>query len=477
MPKTNARFFDLARLKQQLDADSEVPLRELRERDSNIGKHIHAEGASARASEAKGSVAKLLYWLDLIEGNRQHPRGHQESFIVFFLCLAGLLGGVLSMTGVLFANSQQPVNVLLFLALFVGLQLLLLIVSLASAFMPIQESALRSPLALLNPAKFALKRALRYLSTGMPWDKIPRLGRFAILRWGQILGLAFNFSLLATMLAALLISDRSFGWSSTLNISAASLKTLLEFLAAPWSWLSDSPSISPELIANTRFQSLQTQFGSSQVEAMRHWWPFLFTCIAVYGLLPRLLLLIAFQFLYSRTLQRTILSYPGVALVLERLDLPLVNTHTGEPDQHIAPNKEELTPSSVPRQQDTWLLNWAGALKEGSESRLQSLGIHPSTIINAGLQLQNDNKIIETINQQKPAALIIAVKSWEPPLAELIDFISAIEFDTNFYFLLIPLQHRAVSKDELADWQYFIQEKMQVSAQLLRADDPGNECR
>lgn len=437
------RFFDLARLKQQIDSDSEVPLRELHKRDSDI----------ARLIAEKGAIARLLAWLKHLEA-RDSVDHHPEGFIIFWLIVVGFVAGVLSMSGVLFASKQQPVNILLFVGLFVGVQLLLLIISVASAFFPFEQNRLASPLTLLNPAALLLKRSLKQLSSTMPWDSIPQLTRLALLRWSQVLGVAFNLSLLGTLVVVLAISDRSFGWSSTLNISNSALLGVLETISLPWSWYADSARVSALLINATRFQSLQTQFDSIQVEAMRDWWPFLFASIVCYGLLPRLLLMIIFQIMLKRGIRQTFLHYPGAALVVDRLSAPFVSTHE-QPSHYqkvgaAAPGRQ----SPLPQGLEITLVNWAGAM-DNAEKQLSRLGINFNTIVDAGLDLQKDKKVISSLRQQA-RPLMIAIKSWEPPLAELEDFLSAINSGGQVYLLLMPLQQRPISTHELSDWQHFV---------------------
>lgn len=438
------RLFDLARLKQQIDADSEVPLRELHKRDSGIARLITAQKA----------IPRLLGWLEQLapEGSADH---HPEGFIIFWLVVIGLVAGVLSMSGVLFASQQQPVNILLFLALFVGVQLLLLLVTVVSAFFPFEQKRLASPLSLLNPAALLLKRSLGKLSSTMPWDSMPRLTRFALLRWSQVLGIAFNLALLGTLVVVLAISDRSFGWSSTLDISSSTLLQVLETISIPWSRVTDSARVSAELIELTRFQSLQNQFDGIQVEAMRRWWPFLFAAIVCYGLLPRLLLMIVFHTLLKRGIRQTFLNYPGTALVLDRLATPFVSTHEPSAEYHQADTAAPNTQSPLPRGLEFNLVNWTGAM-DRADSQLSRLGIQAGSIIDAGFDLHEDKAVVESLRQQA-GPLMVAVKSWEPPLAELADFLGAINNGGQIYLLMMPLQQRPISANELSDWQHFVQ--------------------
>ncbi len=372
------------------------------------------------------------------------------------------------MSGVLFASKQQPVNILLFLALFVGVQLLLVIISVVSAFFPFDQDRLASPLTFLNPAGLLLKRSLKNLSSSMPWGSIPQLTRFAVIRWSQILGVAFNLSLLSTLLVMLAISDRSFGWSSTLNVSEPALLRLLETISLPWSWFADSARVSAEMINNTRFQSLQIIFDSTQVEAMRRWWPFLFACIVCYGLIPRLLLMIIFHSLLKRGIQQTFLHYPGTALVLARLSAPFVSTHE-RPEEHRKVNITDVNiQSSLPIGHGFTVVNWAGAM-DNADFQLDQLGIKAKSVVKAGLDLQKDKQVISA-HQQQSESLIIAVKSWEPPLAELKDFIVEINNGGQVYLLLMPLKQRLISSHELSDWQHFVQQQLKLPVQLIRGE-------
>ena len=457
MQKSTPRFFDLARLKQQFDADNEVPLSELHKRDSDIARLIPEQGAMAR----------LLAWLKHLEPEDSADH-HPEGFIIFWLLVVGFAVGVLSMSGVMFASKQQPVNILLFLALFVGVQLLLVIISVVSAFFPFDQDRLASPLNFLNPAGLLLKRSLKHLPSTMPWGSIPQLTRFAVMRWSQVLGVAFNLALLGTLLVILAISDRSFGWSSTLNVSDSAMLGLLETISLPWSWFADSARVSAEMISNTRFQSLQNTFDSTQIEAMRRWWPFLFACIVCYGLLPRLLLMFIFRTLLKRGVRQTFLNYPGTALVLDRLSTPFVSTHERS-DEHRKPNTVDVNiQSSLPVGHGFTVVNWAGAM-DNADHQLDQLGIKANSVVNAGLDLQEDKQVISA-HQQQSESLMIAVKSWEPPLAELKDFIVEINNGGQAYLLLMPLKQRPISAHELSDWQLFVQQQLQLPVQLIRGE-------
>ncbi len=470
--KKHADFFDLARLHQQLELDREYSLQTLQERDVAIGQKITVQTP----------VTRLLRWLHLVEKQNAGKKGQGpadsspiSAWISFGLIIFGLLAGVSSMLGVLLVNHQQPVNILVFLSLFIVLQLILLLITIASAFFPFQQHRFSSPLVLFNPAAMLFKYGLRHSPASLalnniPWSKVPLLTRYALLRWGQILGISFNTALIMTLLICLAMSDRSFAWSSTLSISEAVLHNVLTALSVPWSWFVESASVNAELIKTTRIQSLQTQFDSSQVSAMRQWWPFLFASLLVYGLLPRLVLFIGFNFLLKRGVQQAFINYPGAALVLNRLSAPRVNTYDHNSSEEKSLVTSNTDSGQAPARSRFTLINWAKTLTEKNTVDFGSLGLDIDSQITAGIDLSEDKNIIANLNRQAAQAILIAVKSWEPPLAELNDFLDSLNQNIEVYLLLVPLADRSISDNEWTDWQHFAKQASRAHLQVLRTD-------
>ena len=465
MPALQARLFDLARLKQHLDADSEIPLRELHRRDHALAEKI--------VGDQDDALTQLVSWLNLRDSTPASAGRyqHMEGLLVFVLTALGFVLGLGAMIGMLFANQQQPVNLLLFLSLFVGLQLLLLLVTVASAFAPLPANQLASPFSFLNPAMWAGKRLLRQFSSAMPWQQVPQLLRMLILRWGQWFSISFNLALILSFWLVLLVSDRNFGWSSTLNISANSLFAVLHTLSLPWAWLIDSASATQELVAATRFQGLQQDFGAQQIAAMRNWWPYLLCALITYGLLPRVLLAWVFGIRYRYQLRQALLHYPGVNLVLNRLNTPVVVSQSTDINHPITrvPDGEANT-TRPPITGSTWLVDWSGALDKQSNFDATAHGLHITNTVSAGLTLPGDEQSLANINRECPDTVVIAVKSWEPPLADLADFISAINSKSQSVVLLLPMPGQTISAAEWKDWQRFARAKLSSPLQLMRAD-------
>ncbi|MEX1033004.1 MAG: DUF2868 domain-containing protein [Cellvibrionaceae bacterium] len=454
MPKKSVSLNDLVRLDQQLQRDRETPLRQLQERDRAVGAPLRSEPKSR----------KLLAWLDNTAIRGRLPQLHNVEFSLgFWLGLAGLLIGLTAMSGLLLVDQQQPVNVLLFLTVFVGTQWLLLVLTLVVAFAVAMGGQLHLPLENLNPARWLFHRTFDRLAGNIRWEQFTPVVRLALLSWGQLFGVFFNIGLLAAMLIILSVVDRSFGWSSTMNISVEGLEAALRWLSIPWATWLPVANIDAQLVAATRYQSLQAQFGSAQVEAMRAWWPFLFACIAFYGLLPRAIMWLLLHYLYRRRLVRAFLHFPGVGMVLERMNSPLVYTQADGRETADRIELDKVALSALPANDKHFAINWAGALEGGAPDLLGQLNLSRASIASAGLNLIDDQKLLETINSQSAKQVghdvIVLVKSWEPPLGELGDFLGGISSDTDCYLLLLPLKNCAIKPEEYADWQQFIRQQ------------------
>lgn len=461
MLKTPLALTDLAQLDQQLRRDQDVPLRKLQERDRAIGARV----------ERGSATAKLRSWLNATGPDDRHQslRGVEVS-VGFWLGLIGLLAGLLAMSGLLLTNQQHPVNVLLFLTLFVGTQWLLLALTLLVSLAALMGVQLHLPLENLNPARWLFRRTFNRLAGDIRRDQFAPVIRWALLTWGQLFGVFFNIGAMAVMLIILLVVDRSFGWSSTLEITAGGLHRSLEWLASPWAWWLPEATVSAELVEATRYQSLQTEFGSAQVVAMRGWWPFLFACIAFYGLLPRFLLWLLFYLRYRRQLVATFVGYPGARMVLDRMTSPLVHTQGYSREAVPETGGDSLLRQSLPRHRQAILVNWSGALNPDAKPFLEHLQMKDEPIHSAGLKLSDDEQLLREINRLR-RDVIILVKSWEPPLSELGDFLRGISPKLDCYLLLLPLPNRPVKKEEIADWQQFARQNHHPRLMVVSASD------
>jgi Protein of unknown function (DUF2868) len=445
----------LYQLSQQLEADREQSAELLRQRDHEIGRDCHAGDDAGR----------LLFWLQRVQkvGIAPSDSWLNESAAAMLLRASALLFGALTMLGFLLASGRGLVNVFLFLMLFVLLQLLF---ALGAGVVMLRSLRGKPPASFpLNPARFVTARALpdkRYLG------EAAGVLRLLLLRYGQEFGALFTVGAVVAFLCLLAFADFSFVWGSTFGVSDQLVTSVTGLLSAPWSGWAPVAVLSPELIADTRYNPAVIDLSQMNDDSRRGWWPFLLMCMLVYGLLPRLLLWLASRLAYGRELKRSFVSFPGAELVLSRMKRPMVKTQAEE--------AESDGPAQPVVALDTGLalLNWAGALGEQGEQGEQQFeqlrAVLPGNQFSGGVgSPEEDADSIAAVNRLQPETLLVVVKSWEPPLADLADVLCRVTETPRCSLCLVPLPGREVSEHALDEWEMFASELpfASVSAQAL----------
>jgi hypothetical protein len=437
---------DLVDLARQLTADAGASLATLRHRDRRLGQAL-----GARTGQP---IAQLLAWLDGMRGESQDAAigarvdaAHRLGMAL--LAVIGLIAGWGAAAVVFFYDGQHPVNVIHVLAVFVLLQLLLsllfVLVNLAGGAMRLVPglTPLLDSMRSLGPGglQYLLRRSLpptardtldRLLGRGQ--GHLARHG--AVDRWlvthsTQVFALAFNVGALAGAAYLVVFSDLAFAWSTTLQLSAGDLGRWTDALSAPWAALWADARPSPELIEATRYFRLGegTFPESPSLVGLGGWWPFLIMAMAVYGVVPRLVTLLVARWRLRSALRRAVRHYPGVDDLLVRLNDELVETHADEPDRdtpHQTGAVELDEPTSVAGQPAV-VVDWSGAAADREAvgawlGRAVELTVAQWLDAGGAHALADDRATIAAVDEA-PGLVVVAVKAWEPPMAELSDFL------------------------------------------------------
>jgi hypothetical protein len=347
---------DLVDLEVQLVRDRGADPAALEARD----RRLLPPGASAR-----GRAAVLRDWIGALR--EQDPASARPGRAVMgalravrsLLVIAGLLLGWGTATAVLQFTGGHPVNVWDFLLVFVGLQLALLVLLLASFLLPVDEAG--APLlGLARSIVGAIFRRLvvrgfrgeeRVEEWRVLWHTL-RARRslyhgvepWILLGLTQSFGVAFNVAALAAMLRLVVFSDLAFSWSTTLlELDPARFHTVVRALSAPWAWLWPDAVPSSALVEATRYSRLEGAYllsgarRTSQPALVGAWWPFLAASLTFYGLLPRAVLLVVSGLRASRLVARLPFDDLEISRVVGRLTAPDVQTRS--------PDREAPAPS------------------------------------------------------------------------------------------------------------------------------------
>lgn len=435
---------DLYSLAKQLDLDSEMPVQAARERDHAI------------ATECGNlpDTAKLIFWSRAVAARRSGHLLPDEPWLTeaSTAALGRLLAfffGCSAMAAFLLSSGRGLVNVFLFMLLFVIVQLLLCLV--AAAVMARAVGGRQQTVVLpVNPARLLVARLFpdrRYLREAQSVLQV------LFLRYGQEFGAIFTLGAVAAFFVVLALSDFTFVWGSTFQLSDSLVEELTSLVALPWSaWLPQA-TVSADLIFASRYHPAITSLSPVNIEDMRGWWPFLIMCVASYALLPRLVLWLLSRFFYSRQMRTALTGLPGSARILARMNTPLVQTQ-GEGGIERPPESVRII--SKPDQR-LLLLNWANALTTDTLHRFEVFNtVAQENIIKAGLgSLPAELAGLEDKLGPPAQHLLVAVKSWEPPLADLADVLANFTRLRSCSLCLVPLPRKPVSANQLADWQVF----------------------
>ena len=341
------------------------------------------------------------------------------------IALVGLISGFLLSYGVLGSDARGQVNLLFLLLLFVFVPVATLVLSLALLI------------------KGGGKGLAGWLLDLPLWPKgpllvLPRLGAHHSLQaWlfyqTQVLSLSFALACLLLYLLLLLGSDLSFVWRSTL-LESRDLLPVLRAIALPWAfWSEAQPSL--DLLQQTRDFRSDLQ-GPSQAQ-VGLWWKYIFAAQLCYNLLPRSAMLLLARRRYLRRLHE-----PTPADVFA--NQPQRQAEAASPP----PLAEMVDSVTAPYQ----LLDWAGVPAACRDGVQASLGQAEKIAAIGPVQPSPDNL-------SPTHSVVVLVKSWEPPLAELADRLAGITTEADK--LVLPLDWseagiRAPRQSHLEEWRRFV---------------------
>ena len=193
----------------------------------------------------------------------------------------------------------------------------------------------------------------------------------------------------------LLAMDISFVWRSTL-LEASDLLPVLDFVAMPWSfWSAAQPSL--EMLSQT--QDFRLQGSPNDANYVGQWWRFLLAAQLCYSLLPRTLLWLIGK---NRLARKT------ETLSTDQNRKVSAENPISEIDR-LAKSVTEIPVDSILFD----LAHTPDSLLSDIGERLQVATIH-RTPVDLHSQLQR-------VDYANSPALVVLVRSWEPPLAELAD--------------------------------------------------------
>ncbi len=249
----------------------------------------------------------------------------------------------------------------------------------------------------------------------------------------QCVVLAFAVGGLVVFMGLLLGTDINFVWRSTL-LDAKSLLPALKIVALPWQFWTDAQ---PNLVLLELSQNSRIDQGGNGYSAT--WWKFAVAAQITYNLIPRLLMLLVAAWRYRQD------------IVANSVDNLVINMAKAR--QFSADEPPPLAGIVYTTPSEYELADWANLPEHCVHFITKSFGgARRKTNINA---LTAHKKIPLKLES---GVLVVAVKSWEPPLAELKDVLDALEHDSTYYILPLDwteTQVVQIKPDHLIEWRRF----------------------
>jgi hypothetical protein len=272
-------------------------------------------------------------------------------WMVMVLIISGLAMGCIAAGSFLAYHGSQPINVTVFLALFVIAPFVLSVFSIAGLLF--RRFSGRSDMGtrlfftfqtLLESICFnLLPKAVKRIKKSMPdsWGPVfdmdylifqhrmksyQGLFFYPFFNLATVFAVMFSTGTLGSVLFKILVSDMAFGWQSTLITSAQTVHELVSIMALPWSFIF-SDGISFPLLEQIQGSRIILKDGIAVLATpdLISWWPFLCLSVWVYAVLPRLFLLGGGFFALHRRVKNYQFLQPGYRQLITRMTAPVVS--------------------------------------------------------------------------------------------------------------------------------------------------------
>lgn len=443
-------------------------------RDQPIGRDL--------ADLSNRPTACALAWLERVNADTATTPGRRAQrinrAIGLVVSIAGFVIGLLTTAGLFSYQRGGRVNVLHLLAVFVGLQGLLLVLLVISMALPAgRRRAIFGPihdlLRLISPGAIALSlsrwfgpranRATHHTLQTLT-DRLTThasLYKWLAMGYSQMFALWFNIAAIVTAMAFIIFTDVAFGWSTTLDISADLVHRISLLIAWPWAAWLEGATPTAELVQTTRhFRA--APFAVDDPQRLGGWWPFVIMSLVVYGLGPRLISMTVVSLRLRRLIGRQFDRLSRLDL-LPRLAGPGIHTDDdaqGQLDQaQPTQTPADLPPITGP----TAIVIWAGARKPDAPLITERLSSPANPIVRtveAGgkRNIADDHQAIKQVRQAAPAQVLVLVKAWDTAFGDICDFLvelrKALGPDTPLMITPLGLEaDQPPARRDVTQWQ------------------------
>jgi hypothetical protein len=393
--------------------DTQTPYSERVRRDHAIARQIQTDHVDHKTVIAWWSAVARPQKTNT--GDKFEAIGRVAGLSLF---LAGLVIGVSTTALALTYTGNYPVNLLSLLGILLGLPLLFLVFTGVTGILSALglHSGLRLPVGIKRPLLAWLDRVAntRFHHALGHRDVSAKVAYWLLLRISQWFTVGFFVAAIVTTFALVSFSDLAFGWSTTLEVEPQTIHTLFSLLAWPWqNWLPVAAP-SPELVEVSQY--LRAQAIGEHASLLGQWWPFVIMCLLVWGLLPRLLLLLIAGWRLRQVATQFLLAHTEVVALLDRLRSPAIGFTHSDLTGSSRPETNEPAPEQPAASDGGIDLSWNQAAT-GEQITQLSAAMKPDERATCIANLR-DSLASQPADRR---SIRLFTKGWEPPMHDFMD--------------------------------------------------------
>ncbi|MBC8440632.1 MAG: DUF2868 domain-containing protein [Deltaproteobacteria bacterium] len=389
------------------------------------------------------------------------------SWMIYAMALTGGVTGVSLAYSFLAYHGNRPINVSIFIVLFILFQVLLILLTLILL--------VRKAIGTKRSENFFHNSIIHTLISSLFFNVLPKIIKktgqtifkksldtleytsllirvknreykdlffWPIFIMTSVFAVSFSTGALGGTFFRVIVSDMAFGWQSTLTASSDRVYDLVSFIALPWSWFV------PEFLAHPSLEQIEgsriiLKDGISVLatQDLVSWWPFICMGILFYAVIPRGFLIIIGILAQKHVLHHFNFKRPRFKLLIVRMQSPVLDYNADKTqasqvseenlNNNIKENSSFKTRQDVPGQKALLLLSKNVYSDEIIKSVIKGIETHlffnVKEALGISFDFNDDADIIRQKSQEDVDHVILVHEVWQPPIRGLLHYIKQIK--------------------------------------------------
>ncbi len=389
------------------------------------------------------------------------------TYMIYAMILVGGFTGITLAYSFLAYHGSRPINVAVFIALFVVLQVVFIGFTLIYLIRrnrnfkkqnsDNQDGIIQTLVSgmffnllprLLKKADWSLFKkgldSIEYMSALIRMKNREYKDLFFWPMFGLtgLFSLSLSIGALGGTFFRVVVSDMAFGWQSTLMTSSEKIFEILSLMAMPWSWFISETIAHPSLsqIEGSRI-ILKDGISVLATQDLISWWPFICLRILFYVVMPRILLSITGVVAQKKTLKTYRFTKPLFRQLQARMTSPVVDIESKEtPVSLVAKENPIKHQVDVPenhdgkflKDQNVVLLIRSAVYNENKVEQVKEniknhLHFKIEKVLDIQFDIDKDTSMLQQIDFDQTDGVILIQEVWQPPIRGVQFYITQIK--------------------------------------------------